>query len=91
MERPQDPPKGTDMQLHTAEPIARKLDRIALHLVEAFRDEHRVETVLQAVNRSYRNVTALSAKSDQVAALIEQDAREYLANLEPETQRLATA
>lgn len=79
------------MHLHTAEPIARKLDRIALHLVEDFRDAHRVETVLQAVNRSYRNVTALSAKSDQVAALIEQDAREYLASLESDAQRSATA
>lgn len=77
---------------HTsAEHIARKLDRIALELVEAFRDEHRVETVLQAVNRSYRNVTALSTKSEQVAMLIEQDAREYLATLNAKQDSRATA
>ena len=69
------------MQHHTTEHIARTLDRIALHLVEAFRDEHRVETILHAVNRSYREVTALSAKTDHVAALIEQHAREQLATL----------
>lgn len=79
------------MHHNSAEHISRTLDRIALHLVEAFRDEHRVETVLQAVNRSYRDVTALSAKTDHVAALIEQHAREQLANMADSNARYARA
>lgn len=79
------------MHHNSTEHIARTLDRIALHLVEAFRDEHRVETVLQAVNRSYREVTALSAKTDHVAALIEQHAREHLASMADGGTRYARA
>lgn len=77
------------MHYSSTEHISRTLDRIALHLVEAFRDEHAVETVLHAVNRSYRSVTALSAKTDQVAMLIEQHAREHLANLESKNSAVA--
>jgi len=79
------------MHHNSTEHISRTLDRIALHLVEAFRDEHRVETVLQAVNRSYRDVTALQAKTDHVAALIEQHAREQLANMVEQSSRYARA
>lgn len=71
------------------EHISQTLDRVALQLVEAFRDEHRVETVLQAVNRSYRDVTALSAKTEQVAALIEQHAREQLRELSTKNSAVA--
>lgn len=79
------------MHHSSSEHISRTLDRIALHLVEAFRDEHRVETILQAVNRSYRDVAALQAKTDHVAALIEQHAREQLANMVEGHSRYARA
>lgn len=76
---------------HSTEHISRTLDRIALHLVEAFRDEHPVETVLQAVNRAYREIIERSAKTEHVAALIELHAREHLADLAERAQGLACA